>query len=72
MWRITSNTAKYQNSNLSEIEGTHVKLEQNKAIPAILNRIPTKSNLFNVAKLSFSVTCCVLGTVQTAATKKKT
>ncbi len=50
---------------------THVKLEQNSAMPAILNSTPNRSNFFSVAKLKFSVCACVLGTVQIAAIKKK-
>lgn len=34
---------------------TYVKEEQNSAIPAILRRIPNKSNLFIVPSVNFSV-----------------
>jgi hypothetical protein len=50
--------------------GTHVNDEQNNAIPATLNIIPKRSNLFNVATVNLSVSPCVFGTVQSAAKKK--
>jgi hypothetical protein len=53
-------------------KATYVKEEQNNAIPAMLSRIPNRSNLFITSQLNFSVSAWVFGTVQIAATKKHT
>ena len=72
MWRITCYTTAISQASDSIASLAYLKEEQNNAIPAIIRKIPTKSNFFNVSHDKGSVFLCVFGTVTIATAKKPT